>query len=69
MKAQLEAENQARQELEAIEQETRFRAILAEPTGAAYQQLLAEVDSFARDQGGKTLEKSLRAVFLRQAAG
>jgi hypothetical protein len=62
----LAREKEVRERLAAAEAELSFQKILADPTGNDYQVLLSQVDSFARDMGGKALETALREVFLKE---
>ncbi|MEI6209739.1 MAG: hypothetical protein WCP20_23385 [Desulfuromonadales bacterium] len=67
LKEQLEEENQARAELVTLEEEGRFRAVLADPEGDEYQQLLASLPNAMRDMKGRALESVLRERFLAKA--
>jgi hypothetical protein len=62
----LAREKEAKVRLAAAEAERYFQNILADPAGKEYQRLLAQVDSFARDMGGKALETALRETFLKE---
>lgn len=45
------------------ERELAFQKIMSDPDGHAFQSLLAQVNEFAREMGGKALEVALREAF------
>jgi hypothetical protein len=57
---------EVRERQATAEAELAFQKILADPTGNDYQALLGQVDSFAKDMGGKALETALREAFLKE---
>jgi hypothetical protein len=66
LKTQRESEHRAMQDLAKEEIEARFRALLADPTGTQYQQLLQTVPELARGMRGKALESILRDSFFAE---
>lgn len=54
---------EARERQANAERELAFQKIMSDPNGHAYQSLLAQVNEFAREMGGKALEVALREVF------
>lgn len=53
----------ARERQATAERELAFQKILSEPDGSAYQSLLAKVNDFAKEMGGKALEAAMREEF------
>jgi len=64
LRTQRESEQRALQELATEEIELQFKALLADPTGSEYQQLLQTVPELARGMKGKALESILRERFF-----
>ena len=50
----------------AAEQEMAFQKIMSAPDGVEYKALIAKVDSFAREMGGKALEVAMREAFTNR---
>lgn len=46
-----------------VERELAFQKVMADPDGAEYQTLLAKIDNFAREMGGKAFEVAMREAF------
>ena len=54
---------EARERQAAAEQELAFQKLMSNPDSEEYRRLLASVDAFAKDVGGKVLETALREAF------
>lgn len=57
---------EARERQIAAEREIAFQKILSEETGDSYKSLLAKVNDFAKEMGGKVLETALRDAFMNK---
>ena len=66
LKTQRESEQRALQDLATEEVELRFKALLADPAGMEYQQLLLTVPELARNMKGKAMESILRERFFAE---
>jgi hypothetical protein len=64
LRAQIDAEVKARADLDTLEVEARFQAVLNNPEGAEYQNLLSGLPEAMSGMKGKTLETILREKFL-----
>ena len=63
MEADLEQERAAKERIRNAEAEKRFQGILADPEGADYQKLYAQVNAFSKEAGGDALVHALRDAF------
>jgi hypothetical protein len=63
LRAQIDAEVKARDELDKLEAEVLFQAVLNNPEGAEYQNLVSELPEAMRGMKGRTLESILREKF------
>jgi DNA-binding Lrp family transcriptional regulator len=64
LRAQIDAEVKARSELDALEVEFRFQAVLNDPSGTEYQKLLSGLPEAMSGIKGRALESILRERFL-----
>lgn len=64
LKEQIATEERARGELATLEVESRFQAVLSEPEGETYRQLLAELPEVMSGMKGKALVSALRERFF-----
>lgn len=64
----LAEEKEATERLRNAELEQAFQQILADPEGPEYQDLLAQIDDFAKKTKGQMLVSALRQAFLQQQA-
>jgi hypothetical protein len=64
LRDQIDAEVKARSELDTLEAESRFQAVLSDPEGAEYQNLRRELPEAMSGMKGRALETILRERFL-----
>jgi hypothetical protein len=64
LRAQIDAEVKARDELTTLEAESRFQAVLSDPSGTEYQKLLSGLPEAMSGIKGRALESILRERFL-----